>query len=311
MPIRNENWILQYNLPNILSWADHVLIADQHSTDGTRELYKKYPEVEVIDNNHKGHSNEVYWQLLEASRRFGNENIIFYIDADEWVPAEMMKAELDTLEYVPGTMIEMSWPNPWGGFKQCRVDGVFNDIHKRIGWIDNGQYKHNSGYVINGHTALTPDCEGEVIRLKTPLIHLQFTSWERLQWKQVWYRCVEHIAGASSPSLINNRYKHTLDPHPTSLMDMPREWSESLSVIPSEIALTPADWQKEAVLNFINERGVEFFEPLQIWHLPELHKKFIETTGREPKPETFPSWLLKINDERNRIKYKLRYWLGK
>ncbi len=36
---------------------------------------------------------------------------------------------------------------------------------------------------------------------------------------------------------------------------------------------------------WFDERGIEFFEPLEIWHLPSLHREFRRRTGRNPRPD--------------------------
>jgi hypothetical protein len=311
MPIRNERWMLRYNLPNILAWADHVIIADQHSTDGSRELYAQFPDIRVVDNDHKGHSNEVYWQLLNEARKLGDKNLIFYIDADEWVPAEMMKAELATYNYAPGTRIDMQWIHPWKSLDRYRVDGIYKNLKKRLGWIDNGSYEHVHEFVINGHTSIIPECDGPAVCLRTPLIHLQFVAWERLQWKQAWYRCSEFVAQAFSARRINNKYSHSLDTPAVQTLELPPEWRDSLSPLPLSILETPPAWQKDAVLAWINDYGIEYFEPLQIWHIPELCERFRRETGRMPHPEIYPHWFIRLNDFRNSVKYSLRSLLEK
>lgn len=306
IPIRNELALLQYNLPNILQWADQVIIADQHSTDGTRELYRRFPQVRVIDNDHTGHSNEVYWQLLAEARTFGNDNMIFYIDADEWAPAELMKQELATYTYVPGTQIDMRWIHPWKTPGRYRTDGVYRGLKKRVGWIDNGTYQHDHTYVIHGHTSIIPECDGPVRCLETPLIHLQFLEWERTQWKQVWYRCGEHIARAFPPRRINNKYRHTLETDAVRLTPMPEAWETSIAAIPAATFDNVSLWHKTTVLDWIDTYGVAFFEPLEIWHLPELKQKFVAALGRPPRPLTYPKWLIKTNDQRHRLHEWLR-----
>jgi len=39
------------------------------------------------------------------------------------------------------------------------------------------------------------------------------------------------------------------------------------------------------VLTWFNERGSEFFEPLEIWHVPVLRDEFKRRTGRTPHPD--------------------------
>ena len=49
-PVRNEALILDRFLKATSLWADHIIIADQMSTDGSREIAKKHPKVTLIDN---------------------------------------------------------------------------------------------------------------------------------------------------------------------------------------------------------------------------------------------------------------------
>ena len=50
-PVRNEAWVMDAFLTCASSWADFILLADQHSDDGTREIASKYEKVKLIDNN--------------------------------------------------------------------------------------------------------------------------------------------------------------------------------------------------------------------------------------------------------------------
>ena len=40
-PVRNEAWVLDAFLTCTSSWADYIILADQHSDDGTREIAAK------------------------------------------------------------------------------------------------------------------------------------------------------------------------------------------------------------------------------------------------------------------------------
>ena len=50
-PVRNEAWILDKFLQCTSLWADYIILADQMSTDGSREIALKYPKVILVDNN--------------------------------------------------------------------------------------------------------------------------------------------------------------------------------------------------------------------------------------------------------------------
>ena len=46
-PTRNEAWIINQFLAAAKTWADHVVVADQGSTDGTLKHLESAPGVEV------------------------------------------------------------------------------------------------------------------------------------------------------------------------------------------------------------------------------------------------------------------------
>lgn len=41
-PTRNEAWVIRAFLESTTRWADYVIICDQMSTDGTREIVNEY-----------------------------------------------------------------------------------------------------------------------------------------------------------------------------------------------------------------------------------------------------------------------------
>ena len=50
-PVRNEAWILKAFLSATSLWADIIIIADQMSTDGSREIARQFPKVKLLENN--------------------------------------------------------------------------------------------------------------------------------------------------------------------------------------------------------------------------------------------------------------------
>jgi len=63
-PVRNEAWILHAFLKATSLWADHIIIADQNSTDGSREIAMSYSKVILIDNPSKEMHQAQTRQLL-------------------------------------------------------------------------------------------------------------------------------------------------------------------------------------------------------------------------------------------------------
>lgn len=85
-PVRNEAWVLDAFLTCTSSWADHIIIADHHSTDGSREIALKHPKVTLIDNpTDEWYENECRAKLLEEACKISGDIIIFGLDADEFL----------------------------------------------------------------------------------------------------------------------------------------------------------------------------------------------------------------------------------
>jgi glycosyltransferase involved in cell wall biosynthesis len=89
LPVKNEGWILRSTLRNMSDFSDHIVIADQKSTDDSLAIYQEFEKVQVIENKNTGHSNSVRWQLLDYARKtFGLGNIIVCVDADEMIRSD-------------------------------------------------------------------------------------------------------------------------------------------------------------------------------------------------------------------------------
>lgn len=66
-PVRNEAWVLDAFLTCVSSWADYIVVADQHSTDGSREIAAKYEKVILVDND-AAEMNQAAARLLLFNR---------------------------------------------------------------------------------------------------------------------------------------------------------------------------------------------------------------------------------------------------
>jgi len=69
-PIKNESWILDRFIQCASLWADHIIIADQQSTDESRVIAGRYSKVTLIENSSATYSEKERQQLLlEAARK--------------------------------------------------------------------------------------------------------------------------------------------------------------------------------------------------------------------------------------------------
>lgn len=93
-PVRNEAWVLDAFLMCTSSWADHIILADQHSDDGTREIAAKYEKVILIDNpTQEWYEYLCRTRLLEEAAKIPGDKVIFGLDADEFLSEGFEKTE--------------------------------------------------------------------------------------------------------------------------------------------------------------------------------------------------------------------------
>ena len=113
-PVRNEAWILRAFLEATSLWADHIIIADQMSEDGSREIASSFPKVILVDNDRKEmHQAATRRLLFEESRKIPGDKILFALDADEFFSGEFMQTNdwKRVLESKPGEAFCWRWMN--------------------------------------------------------------------------------------------------------------------------------------------------------------------------------------------------------
>jgi hypothetical protein len=93
-PVRNEAWVLHAFLKATSLWADYIIIADQISTDGSREIALSYPKVILIDNNNPDYDEASRQKLLiDKAREIEGDKILFGLDADEVFSANFSETD--------------------------------------------------------------------------------------------------------------------------------------------------------------------------------------------------------------------------
>lgn len=125
-PVRNEAWVLDAFLTCASSWADYIILADQHSTDGSREIASKYGKVILVDNN-APEMNQAAARLLLFQKvdQIEGEKIVFALDADEFLSKDFDRTDgwKQIMESEPGTLFSFRWLNLYGDFRHAVPDG--------------------------------------------------------------------------------------------------------------------------------------------------------------------------------------------
>ena len=113
-PVRNEAWILRAFLEATSLWADHIIIADQMSTDGSREIARSFPKVILVDNDRKEmHQAATRRLLFEASKRIPGKKVLLALDADEFLARDFVHFDdwRKILESQPNDAFCWRWMN--------------------------------------------------------------------------------------------------------------------------------------------------------------------------------------------------------
>ena len=146
---RNYGWVTRAFLEGNTRWADYIVIVDQMSSDGTREMCAEYKNVVLVDD-----SDMTYKENTRAKMAFmkgrelaaGRDAIYFALDIDEVMPANWMDTEdgKKILSSKQGDMFQLEWANILPDGKECNRSGwqykVFHD--NGMNWQDAGIQMH-------------------------------------------------------------------------------------------------------------------------------------------------------------------------
>ncbi len=316
MPIKNERWILETTIPQLKKFADEILCLDAGSTDGTIE-YLKSMGVEVRQQKEQK-INFSAWrkEVLEWGREHGGTHFI-WLDADEAFTTNFLGTKNGGIPFrerlarmKPGEKLALQWLCLWKNPRVYRNDkSVWTNLYKDFIVCDDSAISFDNTLLHEGRTpGPNTNITGSKTWTKIPLeeggvLHFQFVPFERFQAKQAYQRCREYVMDTGSPWRINNKYSQTLDTPSARTLPIPPAWLDGITGLDS-VKNAETGWYIDAVFAFFNEKGekgIAYFEPLQIWNVPEFRERFVKEMGREPKPRTAPAILVKLNSLKNKI----------
>jgi len=241
-PVKNEDWILERFLSVTSQFADLIIIADQNSTDGSRDICQKYPKVKLIENKSEQY-DEASRQILliQTARELVPEHkIILALDADEILAANAIHTiGWQTMLQAPqGTVLCFEKPDLYSTPYKC----IRYDKPWPLGYVDDGvehqpkkihsiripQPKYAKYLYIYDvkilHYALTrPEAQASKIRFysviekllttknflvrrKAYSLNIDWTKGHRVEaCPEDWFAGWESI-GIDMKSIINNRY---------------------------------------------------------------------------------------------------------
>jgi len=301
-PIKNEAWILDRFLKCASLWADHIIIADQQSTDGSLEIAKKYPKVIIVNNSEKEFSEKARQELLIAeARKITGSKIFIALDADEIFTADSLKSTEWELIFnsIPGTVLRFKFLNIYPDFKYY----WWPRYYMSWGFVDDGRL--HEGKDIHSSRLPISDNSKEIFFEEIKVMHFQFTDWERMESKHRWYQCYERINNPEKSSIeIYRPYHHMYAIKKNEVKIIPDEWFDYYRQIGIDLKILNTQkyyyWEK-LVLNFFDQYGTKFFIKEDIWSIDW------KAAAKDHGFEDFE----KYKDPRNLFLKIVHFWLKK
>lgn len=268
-PVRNERWILERFLASASLWADHIIVLDQCSDDGSKEIAERFPKVTLIDNNSPQYDEGARQRLLlNAARNIPGKRLLFALDADEALTGNWTQSvEWEQLQNLSdGAVIFMDWVNVHPHFKDCWIP----TSPIPYGFMDNG-IEHR-GTAIHSTRLPCPENACKVVLKDIKLLHFQYINWERMKSKQRWYQVWEYLHTPNKRPITLYRQYHHMDARPPEEMHpFRKEWLAEYErrgidwMALQEESKAPFYWWDRELVNLFLEHGTRKFRKLNLW----------------------------------------------
>lgn len=265
-PARNEAWILERFLAAAELWADHIVVADQRSTDATRAIAGRFDKVRVIPNESPAYDEGARQRLLlDAAREVPGRRLVVALDADEaltaggWETPEWRAA----LDADPGTVFAFEWANVLPDRERAYVP------RDRVPFAFVDDDRDHAGARI--HSTRVPVGAGAEVRPMhaVKVLHLQYTAWARMQSKQRWYQAWERIHHPEKrPIQIFRQYNRMLAFPEEELRPVDPSWLAGYRELGIELAEHPEAaglWWDDEIAAWLLERGTDPFRRIALW----------------------------------------------
>jgi len=301
-PVRNNANFLDRFLLSASLWADYIIICDQMSTDGSREIAKKYQKVILIDNpSEEYNERERVKLLITEARKIKGHRLLITLDADEMLTPNMLKStEWQIMLHAKlGSIFKFQWAN-----FQPDLKTMWLGYHFAWGYMDD-EFEHESDNIIHVSRIPLPPY-GNVFELnEIKVIHFQYTDWANMQSKHRWYQCLERIKYPTKNAIdIFRQYHHMYAVPKDLIVPIPNDWILDYKQYDIDIVAFLPDtynWFEKQTLNLIEFYGSNIFRKLNIWDVDWVSCAM--KCGKEK--------LSSFYDPRNIIDKSIQFWLIK
>jgi glycosyltransferase involved in cell wall biosynthesis len=308
-PVRNEAWIIGQFLAAASIWADVIILIDQNSTDGTREIARQFPKVRIADNGLQEYDEGHYRKrIFEEARKIEGSRLIFALDADEFLNADLLDSPewQAMLAMPPGGVAFGHWVNLRDSFRTCHiVDEPVTLCYKDDGREMERIYIHSPRFP--RHPA-----QPTLMVARGRLLHYQYADWARMKSKQRWYQALEALKWPDKRALGLYRKYHHMDITWYRRDKVEETWFsgyEQRGIAIRTVLCDPHPWYEVELLKLMQQHGAARFRKLAIWDAdwPALarHHGFAQPERfRDPRTKferAVHRWLRQTQDHQARM----------
>jgi len=182
--VKNEARWIRESIESLLPLCSRVVLFDDHSTDGTREIVDSIPMVSLICSPFEGLNEARDKNCLLGFCQ--DADWIISIDGDEVLTdaTRLLDAMQTTREKCLSLPILYAWDAP----DQIRIDGVYGNFRRESVFRPDGSLFHDSGSGPNFHCGNVPPKIRESRGFaEAPLLHYGYMNRADRLRKFVWY----------------------------------------------------------------------------------------------------------------------------
>lgn len=299
IPSRNDAWILPLVLKTASLWADQIIVADENSWDNTDEVCKQFPKVRVIKFEPKEFNESNRRQmLLEAVRQYDGQNLVFGLDSDEILSAEILQAEVKEnliRQMHPGMSAKLQWIMLWKHVNQYRYDNSpeWSGSWKNFVYWDDRKINFSN---VKMHSSRVPEStlQNSITFNSVKVLHFAFADWQRMLAKHKYYLALEKTMGSQThPYLLNRKYRWFYKESKEGIVVKPvsEDWVAAYKqqgITMENFSSQELYWYEEEVLRFFKQKSLKFFKHLNIWDQDWEKKRLLASKAGSKDIYQFP-----------------------
>jgi hypothetical protein len=228
-PVRNAIHDLRRSLPTWSLIADKIIIADQGSTDGSREFLRSHEKVVLVDNP-DGTYNEPKRNalLVEAARQISHNAIHLMLDADEILSSSVLTSPewKHFCGMQPGTVGVFTWTQLWKTAEHYIARGVGAPGPNHLAFIDDGRPVEGKKIMHEQRGVGVQNPEHKFVFNDVVCLHYAWMSFQAAVRRNNYYKVFWVMQGAKSYHVNNRNHGWYRSVREDNLANSPARWLE-------------------------------------------------------------------------------------